>query len=267
MIKKHLIIGNPIKHSLSPKIHNYWFKKNNVNGDYDKKLIESNEQLEKIFKEIKNNNLFAMNVTVPFKQTVIPFIENLSPIAKKTNSVNTVYKRDKKIYGDNTDVVGFELALKDLNLNYKNKTAFILGAGGVVPSIIEGLRNLGIDEIYISNRSQSKIDKLKNDFPFIKKIDWGKLVDSDIYINATSLGLEKQDNLNLDLKNISSKKLFYDVIYNPPKTNFLEMAKNLGHITLNGRSMFLYQAQRAFQIWHNIKPKIDNDLIRFLDND
>lgn len=267
MIRKHLIIGNPIKHSLSPKIHNYWFKINNINGDYNKKLIEGNDQLEKIFEEIKNDNLFAMNITVPFKQAVIPFIENLSPVAKKTNSVNTVYKKDKKIYGDNTDVIGFELALKDLNLNYKGKTAFIIGAGGVVPSIIEGLKNLGIEEIYVSNRTQNKVEKIKDNFPFIKKVDWGELINCDIYINATSIGLEQQDNLNLDLKKISPNKLFYDVIYNPPKTNFLEVAKKLGHIALNGKSMFLYQAQKAFQIWHNITPKIDNDLISFLDND
>ena len=267
MIKKHLIIGNPIKHSLSPKIHKYWFKKNDINGDYDKKLIESDDELEKVFEEIKDDNLFAMNVTVPFKQAVIPFIDNLSPVAKKTNSVNTIYKRDKKIYGDNTDVMGFELALKDLDLNYKGKTAFILGAGGVVPSIIEGLKNLGIDEIYVSNRTQNKIEKIKKSFPFIKEVDWGKLTNSDIYINATSLGLETKDNLNLDLKGITQKKLFYDVIYNPSKTNFLEMAKNQGHTILNGKSMFLYQAQKAFQIWHNILPKIDEDLISFLDND
>ena len=267
MIKKHLIIGNPINHSLSPKIHNYWFKKNNIDGNYDKKLIESNDELEKIFEDIKNDDLFAMNITVPFKQAVIPFIDNLSPVAKKTNSVNTIYKRDKKIYGDNTDVAGFELSLKDLGLNYKDKTAFILGAGGVVPSIIQGLKNLGIGEIYISNRSQNKIEKIKSDFPFIKKVEWGKLINSDIYINATSLGLESEDNLNLDLTNVSQKKLFYDVIYNPPKTNFLEMAKNLGHTISNGKSMFLYQAQKAFQIWHNIKPRIDEDLINFLDND
>ena len=175
MIKKHLIIGNPIKHSLSPQIHNYWFKKNNINGDYDKKLVESNDELEKIFKDIKNDNLFAMNITVPFKQAVIPFIDDLSPIAKKTNSVNTVYKRDKKIYGDNTDVIGFELALKDLNLNYRGKTAFILGAGGVVPSIIEGLKNLGIYEIYVSNRTQSKIEKIKKKFSFYSKNRMGKI--------------------------------------------------------------------------------------------
>ena len=96
-MKKHLIIGNPVEHSLSPKIHNYWLKKNNIDGTYEKKFLNNNQKLEEIFKELKNDGLFAMNVTVPFKQAVIPYIEKLSPIAEKTNSVNTVYKKDNKI--------------------------------------------------------------------------------------------------------------------------------------------------------------------------
>ena len=266
-MKKHLIIGNPVKHSLSPKIHNYWLKKNNINGTYEKKLLNDNQKLEEIFKEIRNNNLFAMNVTIPFKQAVIPYIEKLSPIAEKTNSVNTVFKKDNKIFGDNTDVFGFESSLKDLGLEFKGKTALILGAGGVVPSIIEGLMNLGIKNVLISNRTQSKIKKIKNNFPFIQEIEWGKLIDSDILINATSVGLNENDDLNIDLKSIKSKKLFYDVIYNPPQTKFLELAKHLGHNTLNGKSMFLYQAQKAFQIWHDIVPKIDKNILNFFEND
>ena len=105
-----------------------------------------------------------------------------------------------------------------------------------------------IKNVLISNRTQSKIKKIKNNFPFIQEIEWGKLIDSDILINATSVGLNENDDLNIDLKSIKSKKLFYDVIYNPPQTKFLELAKHLGHNTLNGKSMFLYQAQKAFQI-------------------
>ena len=266
-MKRHLIIGNPIEHSLSPKIHNYWLKKNNIYGTYEKKLLKDNQKLKEIFKEFKKDSLFAMNVTVPFKQAVIPYIEKLSPIAEKTNSVNTVYKKDNKIFGDNTDVFGFELSLKDLGFEFKGKTALILGAGGVVPSIIEGLMKLGIKDIFISNRTQNKIKIIKNNFSFIKEIEWGKLIESDILINATSVGLNKSDDLNIDLKGVKPKKLFYDVIYNPSQTKFLESAKNLGHNTLNGKSMFLYQAQKAFQIWHGIVPKIDENILNFFEND
>ena len=115
--------------------------------------------------------------------------------------------------------------------------------------------------------TQTNIKRIKNNFSFIQEIEWGKLIESDILINATSVGLSKNDKLNIDFKSIKPKKLFYDVIYNPPETKFLEKAKNLGHNTLNGKSMFLYQAQKAFQIWHDIVPKIDKNILNFFEND
>jgi len=265
-MKKYLIIGNPISHSLSPKIHNYWFRKNKIKAHYEKKLISS-EEIEDIIKSIKNEKIFGVNVTVPFKQEVIKYLDNLSPLAETTNSVNTVYMKNKKIYGDNTDVVGFELALTDLKINLKNKSALILGAGGVVPSIIVALQNLGIKEINISNRSANKVEKIKSNFSFVNEIKWGDVGNFDIYINATSVGLKEDDDLNLDITALQKGKFFYDVIYNPSMTNFLEKAKNLGHQILNGETMFLYQAQKAFELWHNISPKIDKLLINQLKND
>ena len=142
-MKKHLIIGNPISHSLSPKLHNYWFKQNNINAIYEKTQIEEYE-IEKLLSQIKSNHIWGMNVTVPFKKKVIPFIEILSETAKETSSVNTVFKKENLIYGDNTDVQGFELSLKYENCELTDKKAFILGAGGVVPSIIKALKNLGV---------------------------------------------------------------------------------------------------------------------------
>ena len=175
--------------------------------------------------------------------------------------------KNKKVYGDNTDVVGFELALADLKINLKNKSALILGAGGVVPSIIVALQNLGLKEINISNRSANKVEKIKSNFSFVNEIKWGDVGNFDIYINATSVGLKEDDDLNLDITALQKGKFFYDVIYNPSMTNFLEKAKNLGHQILNGETMFLYQAQKAFELWHNISPKIDKLLIDQLKND
>ena len=152
-MKKHLIIGNPINHSLSPKIHNYWFSKYKIDAIYEK-ISPKADEIQKIIGGIKEESLFAMNVTVPFKQQVIPFVDLLSSFAKKTNSVNTIYKKNGKVYGDNTDVIGFELAIKNSKISMTNKTALILGAGGVVPSIFVALQNLGIKKIYISNRTE-----------------------------------------------------------------------------------------------------------------
>ena len=129
-MKKHLIIGNPISHSLSPKLHNYWFKENRINGEYNKLLLKDNE-IELLIQKIKSKELHGMNVTVPYKQTVIPFLESLSETAKITNSVNTILNIDGKIHGDNTDVFGFQKSLSNNNVDLKNKEVLIFGAGGV----------------------------------------------------------------------------------------------------------------------------------------
>ena len=265
-MKKHLIIGNPIDHSLSPKIHNHWLKKYNINGVYEK-FAAKKDELSKIVKKIKNEELFGANITVPFKQSIIPFLDTLSSSAKKTYSVNTIFKKNEKVCGDNTDIVGFELAIQNSNFDFKNKSAFIFGAGGVTPSIIFGLKNLGVDEIFLSNRTLQKVENIKSNFPFINEVKWGETCEFDIIINATSVGLHKEDNLDIDFKKIGKNKFFFDVIYNPPRTNFLKNAEELGHKVLNGKTMFIYQAQKAFEIWHNKLPLVDNDLIKFLYND
>ncbi len=265
-MKKHIIIGNPVNHSLSPKIHNHWFKKNNINAIYEKKKPSLGE-INEIIRSVKEEKIYGMNVTVPFKQLVIKYLDNLSTSAKKTNSVNTIFKKDGKTYGDNTDIFGFELSILDSKFNLKDKTALIFGAGGVVPSIIVALQNLGISEISIMNRTPQKVKAIKSNFSLINEAKWGDLGNHDIYINATSVGLRKGDDLNIDISDIEKGKLFYDVIYNPSMTNFLKKAKKHGHQIMNGEKMFLFQAQKAFELWHSILPKIDNILIDLLKND
>ena len=164
-MKKHLIIGKPISHSLSPKIHNYWFKENDIEGTYEKFEVERN-QLENFIKDIKEKKIHGMNVTVPFKQEIIPFLETLSKTAKETYSVNTIYNKDGKVHGDNTDVYGFEQSIINKELDLKNKSALILGAGGVVPSIILGLQNLQIGKIYLS----SWLEEARGNLRFVSKI-------------------------------------------------------------------------------------------------
>ena len=265
-MKKHLIIGNPISHSLSPKIHNFWFKENKIDGNYEKIEIKEKE-INNILQEIKNENIYGMNITVPFKQSVIPYLGSLSETAKETNSVNTIFKKNGKIHGDNTDVYGFEKSILENKIDLKNKTALVLGAGGVAPSIIIGLRRLKIKKIYITNRTLENAEKLKKKFVDIDIVEWGKIENCDIFINSTSIDLNKNENIILDLHLLNGVKLFYDLIYNPPKTRFLLEAEKKGHKIFNGRDMFLYQAQEAFNLWHNIKPKINEKLIDYLYND
>ena len=263
-MKKYLVIGNPIEHSLSPKLHNYWFKKNKINASYDKKKIEKSE-IQEIVSEIKGNKLDGLNVTVPFKSDVIPFLDELSEESKITQSVNTIYMHDKKLIGHNTDIKGFELSLKETQFELKNKSIFILGAGGVVPSIIYALEKLKVLKIIISNRTKQKAENLKKNFPNISLVEWGDQPEFDMIIKATSLGLSNEDNLGLNFKNINKEKLFYDVIYNPKETNFLRTGKKLGCKVFNGKMMFIYQALEAFKLWHKVQPEINEDLINFLD--
>ena len=264
-MKNYLVIGNPIDHSLSPKLHNYWFEKNNINANYGKRKIIKSE-IQKVITEIRDNKLDGINVTVPFKNEVIPFLDILSEESKITQSVNTIYIHNKKLVGHNTDIKGFELSLNETQCNLQNKKVFILGAGGVVPSIIYALEKLGVSKIIVSNRTKQKAENLKKYFSNITVVDWGDQPEFDMIINATSLGLDKEDDIGLNFSNINNEKLFYDVIYNPKETNFLRTGKSLGCKVSNGKMMFIYQALEAFKLWHKIQPEINEDLRNFLDS-
>ena len=139
MKKNFLVIGNPIDHSLSPKLHNYWIKKYKIDAVFEKKLLNNNE-IEGLILNIRDEKIHGINVTVPFKKMIIPFLDELSEEAKISQSVNTIYKKDNKIIGENTDIEGFKLSLEKTEQKIKNKKALILGAGGVVPSIIIALK-------------------------------------------------------------------------------------------------------------------------------
>ena len=263
-MKKYLVIGNPIQHSLSPKLHNHWIKKNNINAIYEKKQLTEID-LEEIISELREDKISGINVTIPFKVSIIPFIDELSFEAKEAHSVNTIYKENNKILGHNTDISGFELAVRGKGYNLKNKTIFILGAGGVVPSIILALKKMGALKIIVSNRTLKKAEELKKKFSYIETYSWGRIPDFDMIINATSVGLNNNDELKLKFEKIGPNKIFYDVIYNPTQTKFLTNAKQLGNQIENGKMMFVYQAHQAFTIWHKVMPRIDEETIKLLD--
>ena len=239
-MKKYLVIGNPINHSLSPKLQNWWLKENNIDATYDKIKLEVHE-IKRFIQEIKEQRVAGCNVTVPFKKTVIPFLDKLSLEAEQTQSVNTITFDNGNLIGHNTDIAGFDTAIRKLNFSVKDKKVLILGAGGVVPSIIFALKNMGVQEIIISNRTREKAENLKDLFDNLKIIEWGDLTDFHMVINATSLGLNNE-RINLDFSTLGHDKLFYDVIYNPSETSFLKEGKKFGNQSENGKLMFIYQA-------------------------
>ena len=264
-MKKYFVIGNPINHSLSPKLHNYWLKENNIDAIYDKKKIEEKD-LQTIISEVKEKKINGINVTVPFKRAVIPYLDKLSPEAEQTQSVNTIILSNDNLVGHNTDIFGFDKAIKNLNFDMGGKKIFILGAGGVVPSIVLALNKMNVSKIIISNRTKEKAENLKSRFHNLEILEWGDINDFDVIINATSLGLNKEP-INLDFSKFANNKLFYDVIYNPEETNFLKEGKKLGNKTENGKLMFIYQAFEAFKLWHGIEPQINSDILEILNND
>ncbi len=268
-MKKYLVIGNPIGHSLSPLIHNFWMKKYKlIDNIYEKQKAEV-EDLKNIVKQVRNDELKGVNVTVPFKYEIISFLDRLDGVAKDTLSVNTLCKVKNEVWGYNTDAQGFNDSLISQNVEYKNKDIFIIGAGGVTSSIIYNLL-FTAKKIFITNRTKEKALQLKKmDLTGkIEVIDWGQTPKiCDLVINTTSIGLTKNENLSLDFKNYENNKevLFYDIIYNPQETNFLRDAKLRGNRIMNGKMMFLNQARIAFQIWTGVDPKIDDEVIKLLD--
>ena len=263
-MKKYLVIGNHIEHSLSPNLHNHWLQENNIEGIYDKKKLNQNE-IKDIISKVRNNEIAGINVTVPFKKNVIPFLDKLSEESSITQSVNTIYLENDNVIGHNTDIFGFEHSLKIAKFNIKNKKALILGAGGVVPSIIYSLEKGGASKISISNRTKSKAYELKKLFVNLNVIEWGTLTDFDIIINATSVGLNDGDSIDIDFSEIKKGNFFYDVIYNPKVTNFLKIGKKSVAQVLNVKIMFVYQAFEAFKLWHKISPVVNEKIFRLLD--
>ena len=286
-MKKYLVIGNPIEHSLSPILHNYWIKKNNIDAIYEKKLLEEKE-LEILCKEVREGKIEGLNVTVPFKEKIIKYMDILSEDASSSKAVNTVYKLSRggenKLIGDNTDIYGFKKSLPIVfrTTGHGSCGAIILGAGGASRAIIIALGHLGIDTFAIINRTKDKAKKLMQEInpeKYDPDLIYSWCKDEDrmfntkprIIVNCTSLGLKKDDTISLDFskykKNIFNKDIiFYDLIYNPAETNFLKKAKETGQEAINGKMMFIYQAQQSFKKWHNVLPDVNQEVIDLLDD-
>ena len=264
--KKFGIIGKPLSHSLSPTLHNFWFKKNKILANYSLIEIELNE-IKKVIEKIKNKELHGINVTTPYKQAVIPFLDLIINEAKETLSVNTISLNDEgKVVGSNTDVYGLEHGFinKLSGKNLKQNNVLILGAGGVTPSVIYALTKKGIKKIFISNRTLKKTENVKKIFPFIEIVEWEKIEieakNMDIIINATSLGLKGGNEFKQEFKNIKQSLVYYDVVYNPEETMTIKKFKKRNIQTFNGLEMFIYQGQKSFSLWNNINPELNEEL-------
>ena len=269
---KFALIGNPVSHSLSPIMHNYWFNKYNINAEYQPLNINENE-IERVIDKIKDKEIKGINVTLPYKKSVIPFLARTVNDAKDTHSVNTILlDESNNLIGENTDVFGFQAAfLKSIpNLEKKTKKVLILGAGGVAPSIILALLKSNILDISIANRTYEKSLFIKKKFNTINIIKWNdvsiKLNKFDILINATSLGLKSSDKFSNDFSNFKKNMTYIDTIYNPVQTRMLKYFKSNKIKTFNGLNMLIYQGQKSFYLWNKINPEVDDELLKVLES-
>mgnify|MGYP001157409016 FL=1 len=269
---KFAIIGNPISHSLSPTMHNYWFDKYNIKAEYELLNTEESE-IQNVINKIKDKEIKGINVTLPYKKTVIPFLSKIINDAKETHSVNTITLDDHgNLIGENTDVFGFQAAyLKSIpRQEKKSKKVLILGAGGVAPSIIYALLKSNILDISLSNRTHERSLFIKKNFKGINIINWNDfskyLYKFDIVINATSLGLKPSDEFQNDFSNFKKNMVYIDTIYNPAETKLIKYFKSNKVRSFNGLNMFIYQGQKTFYLWNKINPEVDDELIKLLES-
>ena len=268
MKKNFGIIGNPIKHSLSPTLHNYWFKKYNIDANYSILDVEEKD-LPNLIEKIKDKSISGINITLPYKQKIIPYLDKMVNDAEVTSSVNTVYlDNNKTVIGENTDVFGLQAGyLKEVD-NALTKKALIIGAGGVSPSVILSLQKSGVKNISIINRTLEKCIFLKKKFDFLNILDWKNIKQEikkyDIIVNATSLGLKDGQDFDFDFESIKENLIYIDTIYNPLETKTIKYLKEKDIRVFNGLDMFIYQGQKSFYLWNKINPEIDQNLIELL---
>ena len=211
----------------------------------------------------------GINITLPYKQKIVSYIDELVNDAEITSSVNTIYLDSRgRLVGENTDVFGLQAAyLKEID-NITKKKALIIGAGGVSPSVILSLQKSGVRDISIINRTKEKCLFLKKKFKNLNIIDWNniknEIVNFDIIINATSLGLKDGHDFDFNFDNTKKGLTYIDTIYNPLETKTLKYLKSKDVKVFNGLDMFIYQGQKAFYLWNKVNPEIDEKLIEIL---
>ena len=275
-----LVLGNPIKHSKSPLIHNYWLKKYKINARYDKKCVKK-EELKKYVALVKQEKLKGCNITVPYKKDFFDLVDKVDRHAQSSLAINTVFTENEMVIGTNTDGLGFVSSLiDDLNYNLRsNLNIFCLGAGGASYGIISELLKYKPNSVEVSNRTYSSTLNLVKHFckekdlykKIIKPIPWGANPKKhiDLVINTTTCGMNETDEFPIEFNELSKQTFVYDIIYSPKDTILMKKARLNNLRTSNGIYMLIRQAAVSFEKWFNINLNNDdiNEVIRLLGYD
>jgi len=254
------VVANPIKHSISPFIHNRAFEATNTNGVYLAWEVEGTDLAETVA-NIRRYQMFGINLSMPYKEQVIPYLDQLSEEARLIGAVNTVVNREGTLIGYNTDGKGFFKSLPSFKIS--GKRMVLLGAGGAAKAILAQAILDGVSQVSVFVRSASiektrpYLEKLRNETGF--KVDLfaledvselqARITDSELLVNATSVGMDGTSQPIPTSIVLPEKLLVADVIYQPFETPFLKWARSQGNHAVNGLGMLLYQAAEAFQLW------------------
>lgn len=261
------VIGEPIAHSKSPKIHNHWLAELGLEGHYIP-LHVSQGTLKQAFDQMKSLGFVGANLTIPHKEDALNLCHSLSDAAQKIGAVNTVrFDENGQIYGDNSDWIGFRENIKSVVPQWRGAghSALVLGAGGAARAIIYALQQVGYDKIIVTNRNGARADALCEEFGHpLNSIPWNERAKSldtyDFIVNTTSLGMSGQPELDLPLNDLKSSAIVTDIVYTPLKTNLLIQAEERGVTTVDGLGMLLHQAIPGFEMWFGVRPTVDEAL-------
>jgi shikimate dehydrogenase len=268
------VIGHPIKHSFSPMMHNYAFNKLGLEYVYLPFDI-STTGLQDSLKGMVALGIKGFNVTIPHKERIIEYLDELSDSAKIVGAVNTVVNDNGTLIGYNTDVNGIINTLEEYKERINGKTVSVLGAGGAARSVIYTLINhFNVKKINIINRTVEKAESLKDYFSskmLFEKIKTYELMPPDVteilaksklIVNASSIGMspDEDDSPTTIPESFNKKQIVFDVVYNPRKTKMLKLAEEQGAIAINGLKMFVEQGAKSFELWTNEKMPTDSIL-------
>ena len=248
-MKKFAVIGNPIGHSLSPHLHNYVYNSLGIEANYEKLKIQINE-IPSIIDDLRNGVLSGINVTIPHKENIMQYLDDINPRAKSIGAVNIVMKNENKLFGNNTDWFGFTMSLKKNEIDVSGKEVIALGAGGAAKSILFALKQSGVKKIILLNRTLQKAEELQDEIVFPNSLDYSvqMIKNNSIIINTTPIGM-LSEQCPIDLGLLHKNQTIIDVIYTPFQTALIKFGNKIGAKTLNGLDMFIYQALTSMDLW------------------
>ena len=260
------VAGWPVKHSRSPRIHNYWLRRYGIDGVYVPLAIPP-ERAKDAIRMLPALGIRGLNVTVPNKEEAYKAMDEVDRWAQRMKAVNTIMVRDGILYGANTDAFGFLESLREARPDWRADAgpAVILGAGGAARAIVAGLQDAGTPEIRIANRTPDRSAAIRDEFGKpVRPVLWEKradvLEDAALLVNTTSLGMEGQPALDIDLSKLPADAVVSDIVYVPLETPLLAAARARGNPAIDGLGMLLHQARPGFREWFGTDPVVDQAL-------